>query len=92
MANIKFSYLYRDSGNYKKHGSVVFTDNGASSLLDIESSIRFKLIDELWFYANDWQVPTLFPDSFDPYNDPTWHEFESVKFTNEPANWVGPSV
>lgn len=92
MANIKFSYLYRDSGNYKQFGSVVFADPGDFSLTEIENLIRLRLIDELWFYANEWQVPDLFLESFDPYNDPTWHEFESIEFTNEPANWVRPIV
>ena len=90
MANIKFSYLYRDSTNYKKHGSVVFPNPGNYGLSEIEELIRSKLIDELWFYANEWQVPDLFLESFSPYDDPTWHEFESVEFTNDKVNCLQP--
>ena len=90
MPNLKFSYLYRDSGNYKQFGSVVFANPTAYSLLEIEAIIRSKLIDELWFYANEWQVPDLFFDTFNPYNDPTWHEFESIEFTEDGVNWDGP--
>lgn len=83
MPNLKFSYLYRDSSNYKNYGYVVMAAPAGKSLEEIEQIIRSKLIDEQWFYANQWQVPDLFQESFDPCNDPTWHEFASIEFTNE---------
>jgi hypothetical protein len=86
MPNIKFSYLYRDSGNYKNYGYVVFANPANISLCELEKLILSKLIYGEWFYANEWQVPDLFPTSFDPYADPTWHEFENVVYTDEPVN------
>ncbi|MBS1527442.1 MAG: hypothetical protein JST19_17475 [Bacteroidetes bacterium] len=64
MPNIKFSYLYRDGGNYKKFDSVVFPNPDNRNLSEIESLIRSKLIDETWFYADEWRVPELFLEIF----------------------------
>jgi len=43
MPNIKFNYLYRDAGNYKHYGSVIFASPNDLSLLEIEIIIRAKL-------------------------------------------------
>lgn len=83
MPNLKFSYLYRDSGNYKRHGYVILAAPLGKTLEAMEKSIRTKLIDGQWFYAKEWQMPDLFFDCFDPYTDVTWHEFESIEFTDE---------
>lgn len=42
---IKFSYLYRDAGNYKQYGSVVLDNPDNLSLEEIEKQIRANLID-----------------------------------------------
>ncbi|WP_259069037.1 hypothetical protein HDF24_05590 [Mucilaginibacter sp. X4EP1] len=86
MPNIKFNYLYRDSGNYKKFGSVVFSNPTNIELAEIEKLFKSKLIDELWFYANEWNLPELFTENLDFIIDPTWHEFEGLEYTNEPEN------
>jgi len=83
MPNIKFNYLYRDSANYKKYGSIVFANPTNIDLLELETLIRSKLIDSTWFYADEWGMPELFFDTFDWKVDPTWHEFESVEHTDE---------
>jgi len=31
-------------------------------------------------------VPEIFLSTFDFKIDPTWHEFESIEYSNEPAN------
>ncbi|MDB4925879.1 hypothetical protein [Mucilaginibacter sp.] len=92
MANIKFSYLYRDGGNYKKYGYVVLDNPENKSLEQLAELIRSKLIYGEWFYANEWQLPDLFFSHFDPYYDPTWHEFESIEYTNQPVNCSSPIV
>ncbi len=33
MTNIKFNYLYRDGGNYKIHGSQIFTNSEIFQLM-----------------------------------------------------------
>ncbi|MDB4923876.1 hypothetical protein [Mucilaginibacter sp.] len=86
MPNIKFNYLYRDSANYKKYGSVIFSNPDNIELSEIEALIRSKLIWGEWFYAEEWGLPELFLDTFDYRVDPTWHEFEHIEHTNEIAN------
>lgn len=87
MPNIQFNYLYRDSGNYKKYGFVIFANPDNIGLQEFEKIILHKLIDNQWFYANEWGLPELFLDWVDFRIDPTWHEFESVEFSDEPANY-----
>lgn len=86
MPNIKFSYFYRDGGNYKKFDYVIFDNPDNIDLLEIESIVREKLIDETWFYADEWKLPELFLDTFHFRVDPTWHEFEVVEYTDETPN------
>jgi hypothetical protein len=86
MPNIKFNYLYRCSGNYKKFASVIFTNPTEIELLELETFIKSKLIDETWFYAEEWKLPEIFTDIVDFRIDPTWHEFESIEYTDEAAN------
>lgn len=81
MPNIKFSYLYRDGGNYKTFGEVVFDNPDHLELAEVEALIRSKLIDETYFYVEDFGMPSLIPATFDDDLDPTWHEFESVAET-----------
>lgn len=85
MPNIKFSYLYRDSSNYKKFAYVIFTNPDNIDLHELENLIKSKLIYETWFYADKWNLPEVFTQYIDFRFDPTWHEFESVEYANEPA-------
>ncbi|MFB9841448.1 hypothetical protein [Mucilaginibacter ginsenosidivorans] len=86
MPNILFHYLYRNSGNYKKYDFVIFTNPDNVNLSELEGFIKSKLIWSEWFYAEDWKLPELFLPFFDFRIDPTWHEFESVEYTDEVAN------
>ncbi|MBW4888253.1 hypothetical protein KXQ82_00935 [Mucilaginibacter sp. HMF5004] len=85
MPNIKFSYLYRDGGNYKAFGEVVFANPDDIPLAEVEAGIKAKLIDETYFYHKEFGVPNLLLGTFDDDFDPTWHEFESVAETCESA-------
>lgn len=87
MANIQFNYLYRDGGNYKKYNSVIFINPTNISLTELSKLIQSKLIDETWFYADQWNLPDLRPETFNPDTDPTWHEFESMIYTDESVNF-----
>lgn len=84
--NITFNYFYRDGGNYKKFDSVIFLNPDDIGLPEIETLIRAKLIDGTYFYADEWKLPELFLDTFHFRVDPTWHEFESVEYTDEEPN------
>ena len=83
MPNIKFNYLYRDGGNYKTYGSVVFANPENYSLAELEAAIRARLIDGLWFYTHQWGVPDLHTHPWDNKLDHSFHEFESLEFTEE---------
>ena len=86
MPNIKFNYLYRDSGNYKKFDAVIFANPTGIDLSILESIIKSKLIYETWFYAEEWKLPEIFTDIIDFRVDPTWHEFERIEYTIEETN------
>lgn len=86
MPNIKFSYLYRDGANYKNFKALIFGNPDNIDLTKIEQLIRSKLIDGIWFYDNEWKLPDLHFKFWDDEIDHTWHEFESVTYTDEPQN------
>jgi hypothetical protein len=86
MPNIKFNYLYRCSGNYKKFISVIFANPDGIKLSELETLVKSKLIWDTWFHAEAWQLPEIFTDIVDFRTDPTWHEFESIEYADEPAN------
>jgi hypothetical protein len=86
MRNIKFNYLYRDGGNYKKFNSIVFDNPQNIELSKLENQIHSKLIFQHWFYADQWQLPDLHFDTWDNELDHTFHEFESVEYTDEAAD------
>jgi len=81
--NIKFSYLYRDAGNYKNYGEVVFANPDNVSIEEIETVIKSKLIEGQWFVAKEWGVPDLHFEKWDEELDHGWHEFENVTYTNK---------
>lgn len=81
MPNIKFYYLYRDSGNYKNFGYVVIDNPKNLSLAEFNAAIKSRLIDGEYFYANEWNFPDLRFSNLDIDNDPTWHEFWKIELT-----------
>jgi hypothetical protein len=88
MSNIKFNYFYRCSGNYKKFTSVIFANPANVELAEFETLIKSKLIDETWFYAEEWQLPEIFTDIVDFRIDSTWHEFESIAHADEAVSSI----
>ena len=86
MPNIKFNYLYRDSGNYKVFNSVIFKNDSSINLKELDELIKSKLIYGEWLYAEEWKLPKLFTCYFDFKIDPTWNEFESIEYTDELPN------
>ncbi|HLP12185.1 MAG TPA: hypothetical protein VK177_09665 [Flavobacteriales bacterium] len=78
--NIQFNYLYRDAGNYKNHGSVVFSNPASLSLEEIDKAIRARLIEGVWFLHEDFGVPPLFFNDHDVNGDDHgWHEYVGVE-------------
>lgn len=86
MPNIKFSYLHRDSGNYKKFDFVIFANPDNIKLSALEALIKSKLIYDTYFFVAEWKLPEFFTDYVDFRIDPTWHEFENIEYIDETAN------
>lgn len=76
--NILLTYLYRDAGNYKHWGEVVFANVGGTDPAALEAEARRYLIDRHWFVAEDVGVPDLRPAEWDDELDHGWHELHSL--------------
>jgi len=80
--NIRFEYLYRDGGNYKQFGDVVFANPEGIEIQRLENLVQEALIGEMNFIAEDLHLPLLY---FSEKNsdDHGWHEFDSIHETDE---------
>lgn len=87
-SNLKFSYLYRDAGNYKNYNEVVFGNRQGLSMEKLRATIESNLIEGQWFVAKDLELPSLFFKEFewDEELDHNWHEFQDLEETEEEAN------
>jgi hypothetical protein len=77
--NIRLSYLYRDAGNYKLFGQVVFGNPENIALEEIRNRINDCLIDGEFFEAKKWGLPELKFENYLPELDHNWCEFENVE-------------
>jgi hypothetical protein len=79
--NILFEYLYRDAGNNKKFGEVVFHNKGNIDLSVLNEKLRNALIDGEFFISNGSHLPKL---EFDIKNelDHDWYEFDKISSTS----------
>ena len=74
---IRFNYLYRDSGNWKKFGSKLFSNPDQLTIKVIEQKIRKNLIDQEYFYPDQVGIRKF---KFHRYlDDYSWYEFESLE-------------
>ena len=81
--NIRFEYLYRDAGNNKLWGDVVFANPEHLSIEELTGMAEAGLIDGLNFVAREVKVPELrFPD-YDQELDHDWHEFHALELTSD---------
>lgn len=78
--NIRFYYLYRDSGNYKKFGFKDFSNPFSLSLDEIEQTIRKNLISSEFFYPEKIGIQKFNFQRF--CDDFSWYEFEKVEFVD----------
>lgn len=77
--NIRFNYLYRDAGNYKKYGFVVFANPNNLPINEANNKISENLISHLYFDPKSIKVPALFFEKYDAELDHPWNEFESAE-------------
>jgi hypothetical protein len=88
LANVKFRYLYRDAGNYKKRGRVIFSNReGLNIDLATKKLLQVFLPDGL-FIARQARVPEVFlyRDGKFTDDDHCYHEFDALEPTDEAAN------
>ncbi|MFC5190942.1 hypothetical protein ACFPIK_04135 [Algoriphagus aquatilis] len=83
--NIKLNYRYRDAGNYKRFGSVIFSNLNRLSIEKATKLIQEKLISEEFFVPKNWNLPKLHFHHYDSELDHDYHEFESWELTEEAA-------
>ena len=83
--NILFEYLYRDAGNNKKWGEVVFRNDAQTDLPVLNNNLRNSLIDSEFFIAENSHLPKL---EFDEKNDldHDWYEFYGITLTPNKPN------
>jgi hypothetical protein len=75
--NIRFNYLYRDSGNYKKYGFKDFSNPSSLTLDEVYRLIRGSLIDSEFFYPEKVGIQKFRFHRF--LDDYSWYEFEKIE-------------
>src|SRR5579863_8146625 len=85
MRSIKFSYLYRDAGNYKRWATVVFSNPDGLTLESATKALNDAFLQDGLFIAHQIRIPEVF--SFNQgdatSDDHCFHEFSSVEATLE---------
>lgn len=84
--NVRFEYLYRDAGNNKKWGEIIFSNTKDLDIKSIKEIIGSYFIDELYFDANDIRVAELHFEAYDSSLDHDWHEFKDCTATDNSIN------
>lgn len=75
--NIRFNYLYRDSGNYKKFGHKDYSNPDNMTIEEAESQLREQMISTEFFYPEQAGIPKFRFHRF--LDDYSWYEFENLE-------------
>src|ERR1700693_4901555 len=88
MNNIKFSYLYRDAGNYKKWAYVIFSNPDCLTLEVITKTLQGSFLADGLFIAHQVRLPQAFFSSERGVteDDHCYHEFDAVEVSSEIPN------
>lgn len=84
--NILVQYLYRDAGNNKIWGHVVFSNRMNFDISELDKNIKNALLDGEFFIAEDVRLPSLHFDRYDAELDHGWHEYFSIENTENSPN------
>lgn len=84
--NIEFEYLYRDAGNYKNWGGVVFSNPKLHDAESLRAFIRQAMSDTEYFDATAVRLPDLHFPEYVAELDLPLHEFFEVSVTDESPN------
>jgi hypothetical protein len=90
MDNVEFTYLYRDGGNHKKWGRVVFSNPEGASNESVEKRLRQAFLQDGLFIANQIRVPDVFlyAEGQFSFDDHCYHEFDTARLTAKEADDV----
>jgi hypothetical protein len=81
MKSVRFNYLYRDGGNFKSWGYVIFAASKEIDLKDTENRLVQAFLSDGQFNAKQIGIPELFlfcSDKMTMY-DHCFHEFFSLE-------------
>lgn len=86
--NIEFRYMYRDCGNWKNEGSVIFGNRFGLSKEDIEQHVMRRIDADQLIDAETLKLPALYfrEFSYDPQLDHSMHEFIGLSETSHPVD------
>ena len=84
--NVRFEYLYRDSGNFKNWGEVVFSNPRCIPAGIIAARAEKVLIDRTFFVAAKADVPDLHFSDPNEDLDHGWHETHAFRPNDEPPS------
>ncbi len=84
--NIRFEYLYRDAGNFKNWGEVVFSNPRDVTAGAVTKMAEEVLIDGSYFAATKAGVPDLHFPEYNEQLDHDWHEMHGFLPTDEAPN------
>lgn len=85
--NVRFEYLYRDAGNFKNWGEVVFANPRNLSADRVAAVVEKALhIDGLYFVASELNVPDLHFAERNEKLDHDWHEVHAFLATDDAPN------
>jgi hypothetical protein len=92
--NVRFEYLYRDAGNFKNWGEVVFHNSSNISEESIATmAAEILRTDPPYFVASKIEVPDLHFSQCDEELDHDWHEVHAFHSTDdEPSDPQGRSI
>jgi hypothetical protein len=77
VINIRFNYLYRDSGNWNKFGHKDYSNPDNLTLEEAERQLREQLISTELFYPEQAGIIKF---RFHRYlDDYSWYEFENLE-------------
>jgi hypothetical protein len=88
MDNIKFNYIYRDAGNYKKWAGVVFSNPDRLTLGAIMNALVSSFLTDGLFIAHQIRIPEVFLSAEDGVteDDHCFNEFVAVESTSKIPN------
>jgi len=88
MANIRFTYLYRDGSNYKNWAAAVFSNPDGLTCEALKKKFAKAFLTDGLFIADQVRIPEVFlwnAQSIDS-DDHCFHEFDAIENTNDPPD------